>query len=72
MIPTLASCAFEELVGARVPGQTQWYQVYVNQDRSKTTRLIQRAERAGIGALFITVDAPQLGRRPKDMRLKSV
>ncbi|PLW13550.1 hypothetical protein PCANC_24070 [Puccinia coronata f. sp. avenae] len=70
MIPTLASCAFEELVGARVPGQTQWYQVYVNQDRSKTTRLIQRAERAGIGALFITVDAPQLGRRPKDMRLK--
>ncbi|KNZ57320.1 L-lactate dehydrogenase (Cytochrome) [Puccinia sorghi] len=70
MIPTLASCAFEELVEARVPGQTQWYQVYVNQDRAKTALLIQRAERAGITALFITVDAPQLGRRPRDMRLK--
>lgn len=70
MIPTLASCGFEELVEARVAGQTQWYQVYVNQDRGKTARLIQRAERAGITALFITVDAPQLGRRPRDMRLK--
>ncbi|OAV98840.1 hypothetical protein PTTG_25530 [Puccinia triticina 1-1 BBBD Race 1] len=70
MIPTLASCAFDELVQARVPGQTQWYQVYVNTDRAKTARLILNAVRAGIKAFFITVDAPQLGRREKDMRLK--
>jgi L-lactate dehydrogenase (cytochrome) len=70
MIPTLASCAFEELVQARTESQNQWYQVYVNQDREKTKKLIQKAERAGIKALFITVDAPQLGRWEKDMRLK--
>ncbi|KAA1078814.1 hypothetical protein PGT21_001022 [Puccinia graminis f. sp. tritici] len=33
--PTLASCAFEELVQARAESQNQWYQVYVNQDREK-------------------------------------
>ncbi|KAA1122600.1 hypothetical protein PGTUg99_002623 [Puccinia graminis f. sp. tritici] len=70
MIPTLASCAFEELVQARAESQNQWYQVYVNQDREKTKKLILKAERAGIKAFFITVDAPQLGRREKDMRLK--
>lgn len=28
------------------------------------------AEKRGIKGLFITVDAPQLGRREKDMRMK--
>lgn len=31
---------------------------------------MQHAESRGIKALFITVDAPQLGRREKDMRQK--
>ena len=43
---------------------------YVNHDREVTKRLIQRAERGGCKALFVTVDAPQLGRREKDMRNK--
>ena len=30
-----------------------------------TKRIVQQAERRGIKALFITVDAPQLGRREK-------
>ena len=30
-----------------------------------TKRLVQLAEKRGIQALFITVDAPQLGRREK-------
>ncbi|KAG0142076.1 hypothetical protein CROQUDRAFT_663022 [Cronartium quercuum f. sp. fusiforme G11] len=70
MIPTLASCSFDELIAARVPGQTQWFQLYVNADRAKTERLVRRAEASGVTGLFITVDAPQLGRREKDMRLK--
>jgi isopentenyl diphosphate isomerase/L-lactate dehydrogenase-like FMN-dependent dehydrogenase len=38
---------------------------YVNKDRSITKRIVQHAEARGIKGLFITVDAPQLGRREK-------
>ena len=30
-----------------------------------------KLEQAGVKALFVTVDAPQLGRREKDMRLRA-
>lgn len=45
---------------------------YVNRDREITKRYVQHAEKRGVKALFITVDAPQLGRREKDMRMKFV
>ncbi|KAL2200462.1 FMN-dependent dehydrogenase-domain-containing protein [Corynascus similis CBS 632.67] len=70
MIPTLASCAFDEIVDAAEPGQVQWLQLYVNKDRAITKRIVEHAERRGCKGLFITVDAPQLGRREKDMRMK--
>jgi len=70
MIPTLASCGFDEIVDAARDGQPQWLQLYVNTDRAVTQRIVQHAEKRGIKALFITVDAPQLGRREKDMRQK--
>ncbi|KAK2074320.1 hypothetical protein P8C59_008537 [Phyllachora maydis] len=70
MIPTLASCSLDEIVDARRGDQVQWLQLYVNQDRAVTQRIVQHAERRGCKALFITVDAPQLGRREKDMRSK--
>ena len=70
MIPTLASCSFDEIVDAREGDQVQWLQLYVNQDRAITKRIVQHAERRGCKGLFITVDAPQLGRREKDMRSK--
>ncbi|KAG6335408.1 hypothetical protein ID866_3682, partial [Astraeus odoratus] len=70
MIPTLASCSFDEIVSSAGPGQIQFYQLYVNKDRSVTKRIVQHAEARGIKGLFITVDAPQLGRREKDMRQK--
>lgn len=69
MIPTLASCSFDEIVDAAGPGQVLFFQLYVNKDRSITQRIIRRAEERGIKGLFITVDAPQLGRREKDMRM---
>lgn len=62
MIPTLASCSFNELVGARAENQTQWFQLYVNKDRSITEKLVRQAEASGIKGLFITADAPQLGK----------
>ncbi|KAJ9160918.1 Cytochrome b2 [Coniochaeta hoffmannii] len=70
MIPTLASCAFDEIVDAAQGGQVQWLQLYVNKDRAITKRIVEHAEKRGCKGLFITVDAPQLGRREKDMRSK--
>lgn len=70
MIPTLASCSFDEIVDARQGNQVQWLQLYVNKDREITKRIVQHAEARGCKGLFITVDAPQLGRREKDMRSK--
>ncbi|KAF8908058.1 FMN-dependent dehydrogenase-domain-containing protein [Mucidula mucida] len=70
MIPTLASCSFDQIMDAAQPGQVQFFQLYVNKDREITKRILQHAEKRGIKGLFITVDAPQLGRREKDMRMK--
>jgi len=70
MIPTLASCSFDEIVDAREGDQVQWLQLYVNSDRKITERIVRHAEARGCKGLFITVDAPQLGRREKDMRSK--
>ncbi|CAL8581415.1 Cytochrome b2, mitochondrial precursor [Xanthoria parietina] len=70
MIPTLASCSFDEIVDAKQGDQTQWLQLYVNKDRAITKRIVEHAEKRGCKGLFITVDAPQLGRREKDMRSK--
>lgn len=63
MQPTLGSCSFDEVVDAAIPGQLQFLQVYVNQDRNLTRELVEYAEKPGIKGLFITVDVPQLGRR---------
>ena len=48
------------------------YSRYVNRDREITKKYVQHAEKRGVKAVFITVDAPQLGRREKDMRMKFV
>ncbi|KAM0755604.1 hypothetical protein T439DRAFT_320309 [Meredithblackwellia eburnea MCA 4105] len=70
MIPTLASCSFDEICDAAEPGQCQFMQLYVNKDRAITEKIVRKAEARGVKGLFITVDAPQLGRREKDMRQK--
>lgn len=70
MCPTLASCSLEDMTSARTPQQTQFFQLYVNKNRDMTLQLVRKAEQLGCKALFITVDAPQLGRRERDMRNK--
>lgn len=72
MIPTLASCSFDEIVDAADGKQTLWFQLYVNSDREITQRILRHAEKRGVKGFFITVDAPQLGRREKDMRTKHI
>ena len=70
MLPTLSSFSLDDMTGAMVQGQTCFIQLYVNSDREVTKEYVQKAEAQGCTALFITVDAPQLGRREKDMRNK--
>jgi L-lactate dehydrogenase (cytochrome) len=70
MLPTLSSYTLDEMLAARAPGQIVFSQIYVNSERSRTEEYIKKLEAAGVSAIFITVDAPQLGRREKDMRSK--
>ncbi|CAG8607543.1 17667_t:CDS:1 [Cetraspora pellucida] len=72
MVPTLASCSMDEIANVCGKGQVLFFQLYANQNKDITRRVIQTAEAKGCKALFITVDAPQLGRREKDMRMKYV
>lgn len=71
MLPTLSSHTLDEMLEVRQPGQVQFGQLYVNAKRERTKEYVQRLEAGGVKALFVTVDAPQLGRREKDMRNKS-
>lgn len=45
-----------------------WFQLYVFRDKSVTEKLVRRVEKAGAKALVVTVDAPLLGTRERDVR----
>ncbi len=49
-------------------GGHRWFQLYVFKDRELTRSLVERAEAAGYEAIVLTVDAPVLGRRERDVR----
>ncbi|WP_405387461.1 aminotransferase class I/II-fold pyridoxal phosphate-dependent enzyme [Streptomyces sp. NBC_01102] len=66
VVSTFAGRTFEELASvARAP---LWLQTYCFRDRAVTRELVARAEGAGFEALVLTVDAPRLGRRLRDLR----
>jgi 4-hydroxymandelate oxidase len=45
----------------------RWFQLYVFRDRGLTRDLVERAEASGYRAILLTVDAPVLGRRERDV-----
>jgi 4-hydroxymandelate oxidase len=47
----------------------RWFQLYVLKDRSRTLDHMHEAREAGYSALVLTVDAPFIGRRERDLRL---
>ncbi len=49
-------------------GVPRWFQLYIYKEREITRALVQRAEAAGAEAIVLTVDAPGLGTRERDMR----
>mgnify|MGYP000003218794 FL=1 len=74
MIPTLSSVSFDEIIDARNQegGPAQFFQLYVSTDRNVVANMLRRAEETNVKAIFVTVDAPQLGRREQDMRMHFV
>jgi 4-hydroxymandelate oxidase len=46
----------------------RWFQLYLYKDREITSALVRRAEIAGAEAIVLTVDAPGLGTRERDVR----
>lgn len=68
ILSTLSNCAVEEVVKAS-SGEI-WFQLYVFKDREITRDLVRRAESAGCKAIVLTVDAPFLGLRERDVRNK--
>ncbi|KAE8600882.1 hypothetical protein XENTR_v10013437 [Xenopus tropicalis] len=69
MLSSWATSSIEEVAEA-APDSLRWMQLYIYKDRNLTKSLVQRAERSGYKAIFLTVDTPYLGRRLADVRNK--
>lgn len=66
MLSSLSNTDVEDVCAAH-PGGV-FFQLYVYRDREATRGLVERAEKAGAKALVLTVDAPLLGRRERDVK----
>jgi 4-hydroxymandelate oxidase len=66
ILSTLSTSPIEAVVAAA--SGPIWFQLYVYRDRKATEGLVRRAEAAGCRALVLTVDAPLIGRRERDVR----
>ena len=66
-LSTLATATPAE-VAAAAPDAPRWFQLYVFRDRGVTRSFVEQAVDHGYGAIVLTVDAPWLGRRERDLR----
>jgi L-lactate dehydrogenase (cytochrome) len=63
---TMSICSIEDI--REQVSKPWWFQLYVMRDRGFVKALIERAEKAGCTALFLTVDLPVNGQRHADQR----
>ena len=66
LVSTLSNTDVED-VAAAATGPL-WFQLYIYKDRGATRDLVARVEKAGARAIVLTVDAPVLGPRERDVR----
>lgn len=66
ILSTLSNVAVEEVCAAATG--PVWFQLYVQRDRDRTARMVERAVAAGCSALVLTVDAQTWGIRERDER----
>ena len=65
-VSTVASTDLETLIEA-AEGHA-WFQLYFSGDGTGTMRLAERARAAGYETLVFTLDVPEVGRRPRELR----
>jgi 4-hydroxymandelate oxidase len=66
IVSTLSTTPIEAI--AKAATGPIWFQLYIYKDRGATEDLVRRVEAAGVTAIVVTVDAPLLGRRERDVR----
>jgi lactate 2-monooxygenase len=69
-VPLVASSAAShtiEQIAAELGEQARWYQLYWPRNRELARSFVERAERAGYGAIVVTLDTWLLGWRPADL-----
>jgi isopentenyl diphosphate isomerase/L-lactate dehydrogenase-like FMN-dependent dehydrogenase len=66
-LSTIATARPSEVANA-APGGDRWFQLYCFRDRAVTQALVDEAVEFGYQAVVLTVDAPRLGWRERDMR----
>lgn len=71
ILSTASSKTMEEVAqAADAAGKsTRWYQLYWGRDPELTASFLSRAERAGYGAIVVTLDTPLLSWRERDISL---
>ncbi|MGA9409318.1 MAG: alpha-hydroxy acid oxidase [Roseobacter sp.] len=65
-VSTVASTSLETMI-EKAEGHA-WFQLYFSGDGSGTTKLVERAKTAGYKTLIMTLDVPEVGRRPRELR----
>jgi len=63
---TMSICSIEDV--AEATGKPFWFQLYVMRDQEFTDDIIERAKRANVSALVLTLDLQILGQRHKDLK----
>ena len=67
MVVSTASTTTMEDVAAQAPDASRWFQLYWPNDQELAASFVSRAEKAGYGAIVVTLDTWQLGWRPRDL-----
>lgn len=65
-VSTVASTPMEKII--EVAEGHAWFQLYFSGDGAGTVKLVERAKAAGYETLVLTVDVPEVGRRPRELR----
>jgi L-lactate dehydrogenase (cytochrome) len=70
MVPILGSCPLEEIHNnAKTTNQPLFFQLYMNENREMVETILRRVKECdSYKAICVTVDAPVLGRRERDIR----
>jgi L-lactate dehydrogenase (cytochrome) len=72
LVATRSSMSIESVMAARSrPDQPILFQLYMHKDMKQSEATIRRAIKAGVSAIWLTVDSPVTGKRERDERLKA-